>query len=210
MKIIKRIAVALVVTTTLATGIAILVLRRQQAKARSMIADLQSLQVGSVDSLRIREFLESNDFRSARSSNPPTDMNGVYETVIDNSVLARLHLAPWTRLGVLMKIEGRALSYLTVDYYTSCRGDMTSGVRVTEVPASPEIPPYQVWVYPDGGKPPNIRISITSSADPQERSRAFGLDIRCLSRIGGCSGASDLLPSAGKSGLGCETKVAGQ
>jgi hypothetical protein len=191
-------AILLAVITT------VVAIDHQRDLARSLIKDLEEMQVGSTNVRDVHAFITAHKLRPSRYDSPtPTEDSGVYETVLDNNFLARLHVAPWTRLGVLVRVENRTLSSVVVDYYVSCTGGMTSGVNVEEVPVSPGVPPYQLSVIPIGGKPPHIRITMTPAAPPAERSKAFGFDVACLTNFRGCSGASDLLPSAGRPGLSC-------
>jgi hypothetical protein len=205
MKILRWTAILMAMAIVLGVSMTFLMARHRLQLANSLLADLQQLQVGSGNSQQVRDFIKKHDLRSSQESPAWSADSGVFGTGFDNSLLVRFHLAPPTGLGVALKVENEAIRYILVDYYVACRGSMTSGVHIGQFPESPGEPPFEISVYPAGGKPPNIGIKITSAASPQQRANAFGLDLRCLTRLGGCAGASELLPSVGRQGLGCGT-----
>jgi len=204
MKILLRIAAVVAGAALLIISIIAFNGHRQYTKARELMNDLRGLVAGPIETQRIQSFIAKHDLHRTDSDTERSYGHDSYEVVLENNVLARFHLAAWTRLGVLLVLRDQTLRYVQAWYYVSCRGDMTSGVTVEQqFLAQPETPAYQLSVFPAGGKPPNIRIEMTQLASPMQRSAALKFEVGCLARIGGCSGASQLLPSAEKPGLGC-------
>jgi hypothetical protein len=204
MKIIKSTVAIVIIGTGMAIAGCIALRNIRRDAIRSLITDLQKLQVGSTTKEETLTFVKAHGLRPL-GSNVTSGDTYAYARVLDNWFLARAHLAPWTRLGILLKVEDDRLDYVNVDYYVACTGDLTSGVSVAEVPNSPNLPPYQISVSPASGKPPNIYIRMTPSSSPQERANALHLNTDCLTRTGGCSGASALLDTVGRPGLTCST-----
>lgn len=183
----------------LVAGTAFALARHERVAAHSLVLDLQDLLVGTSGEQQVKAFVKAHGLDPVRDSGGSS-----YQIVLDNTLLARLRLAPWTRLGVLVGLKDGTLDYVSLEYYVACRADMSSGIRIEELPALSERAPYQVTVIPLGGKPPTIKIELTPAAGSDQRSKAFGLNIGCLTRLGGCSGASELLPSIGMKGLNCD------
>ena len=199
------VALLVVIVAMLGAGLALVLARRQSRIAGSLIRELQWLQLGPGDVQRARALIEKYHLRRGTADPPWSSDPNVYGRGFDNSALSRLHLAPWTTLGVAIHLEGDSANYIILTAAVGCRESMASGVFIKIFPASPDVPPFDLNVHPGLGKPPNISITMTSEASTQQRMQAFGLDVGCLSRIGGCSGASELLPSLGMQGIDCRS-----
>ena len=61
--------------------------------------------------------------------------------------------------------------------------------------AEPEAAPYDV-AFRDLHNVHELSAGVRSDASAQQRRRAFDFDFSCLSRIGGCRGACEIMPSA--------------
>ena len=205
MRIVLRLALLVTIAAILGAGLAFVLAWRQSQIAGSLIRELQWLHLGPGDVQRTRMLIEKYGLRRGTDEPRWSSDPDVYGREFDNAPLARLHLAPYTSLGVAIRVEGNSVDYILIRSDVTCRQSMASGVSIKIFEASPNVSPFELNVNPGGGKPPNIFITMTPEASTQQRMQAFGLDVGCLSRIGGCSGASELLPSLGMQGIDCRS-----
>jgi hypothetical protein len=193
---VKRV-VWLGILTILVVVVALILLlvSRQQRLARSFMAELQTVRVGSGDLQVMRELRDKCGPGCSQSSEHCDQDSCELIFRFDNSPLWQLRAAPLTHLGGSVTLHRNVIDYETVVYRVSCGRELWSGADIAQFPASQAEAPFQSSVGPAGGKPPFLRVRMTSAASPEQRSKAFDLNLSCLSRLGGCSGASELAPS---------------
>jgi hypothetical protein len=112
-----------------------------------------------------------------------------------NNWLRRLRLAPpvWLRAGIGVS-RGR-IAYRHVEL---CSGEGAAyySAYVTEVPNLPQpLKDYNVGRQWSSDIKWRVSIEMTPAATAQEHGQAYRFNVRCLSRLGGCKDASELLPS---------------
>jgi hypothetical protein len=113
----------------------------------------------------------------------------------ENNPLWELRLAPFTHLGGTVALHNNEVDYAALVYRVNCGRQLSSGISIVQFPASPTEPPFQVSVSPVEGKPPFVYVRMTSAVNRDQKSSMFALNFACLSRIGGCSGVSELAPT---------------
>jgi hypothetical protein len=125
-----------------------------------------------------------------------------YTFRFDNGWLHRLRLAPLTLLTCTLGLAGNTLVYRRVFLTTTGKG-LDSGAFVQEWVSYPE--GLQVFKKSFDVRPQflgesaeikwRVHVNLTADATTEQHRIAYGLNLRCLSRIGGCRDAQQLLPS---------------
>jgi hypothetical protein len=145
----------------------------------------------------------------------PTDGNGGspspaelqpvcgYALLVENKFLHGLKLAPITNIAVSIEASGGTVDQIILWYATgefgnigvvhfiqSVAGKVTTCGRDTCVGRS----------YGSDGAVVRLNVQASADAPSIERNRLLQLNTRCLSKIGGCKNASELLPISEKGG----------
>lgn len=129
-----------------------------------------------------------NDFYSTSSS---YKNSRTYQVILTNKVAHALHLVPFTFLSAAITTVGSAPKVLVVSMYV----DDKSTVWVQE-DFSLQMQVFRVQTQRDRLMNPSkttVDLSITASHD--DRKAAFGLNVDCMIKIGGCDGPQQLLPT---------------
>jgi hypothetical protein len=193
---VKRVVwLIILVVLVIAVASVLIVASRQQRLARAFMAELQTVQVGSGDVKVMRELRDKCGPGCSQSGGHCDEDSCELIFGFDNSPFWQLRAAPMTHLGGSVALHKNVIDYEAVVYRVSCGGQLWSGANITQFPASQTETPFQLSVGPAGGRPPFLTVRMTSAASAEERTRAFDLNLLCLSRIGGCSGVSELAPS---------------
>jgi hypothetical protein len=169
--------------------------RHEQSKARAFVAELETVTVGSADIRTMRELFAKCGSSCIQSSEGCDEDRCELIFKFENYPLWRLRLAPFTHFGGTVTLHKNVIDYAAFAYRVSCSRELSSGVNISQFRASQAESPFEMSVHPLAGKPPFMTVRMTASASTEQRVRAFDLNLSCLSRIGGCSGASELAPS---------------
>ena len=198
----QRTVIALVVVLAmLVTGLGVtarVVHRRNKAEAFLKEATALPLRLATLEQVR------QLSARYDGYVDPSTcDLHGcVYLFSFDNGLLHRIRLAPYTWFTCTLGVSDNALVYRRVLLTTGNKG-IDFGAFVEEWLSYPTglqflKKPFDVRLQPKG-VPPDIRwrvhVNMTADATPEQHRIAYGLNLRCLSRIGGCEDAQEILPS---------------
>ncbi len=120
----------------------------------------------------------------------------------DNGWLHRLRLAPYTQITCTLGATDSALVYRRVDLVTRNKS-LDFGAFVDEWLTYPKglqflSKPFDVRLQPKGVLA-NVRwrvhVNLTADATPEQHRIAYSLNLRCLTKIGGCEDAQEMLPS---------------
>jgi hypothetical protein len=178
--------------------------RLNRLRARDLVAAMQTVRVGA-SSLPEVESL-ARQFGGVARQPCDASLCNVDFGPIRNSLLAKLHLAPATRLGSRITVQDGTVSYMTVGY------DVTSPARTIASADVFVFPIIEERAFPAGGAPfeVNVRWGASGSSKPDKRWKigvrmtpaapqelqraAFAFDLSCLTRLGGCTSGDELLP----------------
>lgn len=177
----------------------------QQRLAQSILTKLDTIAVGTADIRAVRDLLDKCGAACSQSQQCNEQQCEV-TFKLENSPLWKLRLAPFTHLGGSITLRNNVVDYAALVYRVNCGGrQLSSGISIEQFPGSPSEIPFEVLMDPVEGKPPTIFVRMTSAASPSQKASVFALNLTCLSRIGGCSGASELAPafSEGQKHLVC-------
>jgi hypothetical protein len=121
----------------------------------------------------------------------------------DNDWLYRLHLAPHARLTCTLGVYDGILAYRRV-FLTSGNTSAVYGAFIEEQTSLPKgVPePFSVsrqWGGAAGDRW-RVHVEMTADATADQHRIAYGLNLKCLSKLGGCRDAQQLLPTVGWGG----------
>jgi hypothetical protein len=115
----------------------------------------------------------------------------------DNGWLHRLHLAPRTSFTCTLAVSDGVLDYRRV-FLTSGNTSAVFGAFIDERLSSPPgIPePFHASLQTEGsGARWRVHVDMTADATSEQHKMAYAVNLGCLSKLGGCSDAQELLPS---------------
>jgi|SRR5271165_7174368 len=198
----KKIGIALgLVLTVCVLGIAAQVVHRRQM-AQAFLAEATALQ------LRVSTLaqIQSLAARYGGQIDPSTcDASGCsYFFRFDNGWLHRLWLAPYMRLTCTLGSENGVLVYrraILISGNGASHGafveewlDYPKGIKgLPHVEEPFDIRRQTADVV--GGRRWRVFVMLTADATPEQHRVAYNLNAGCLSRIGGCQDAQQLLPT---------------
>jgi len=165
-------------------------LSRQEAE--SFIRVVTALRVGQ-DSAASLESLTTKFPGAAR--NGSCDLgNCTYFFDFDNYWLYRLHLASYTRLTCTLTAKGGKFYSRMIDF-VSGSGPKGYAAVIREEPHLPEgmQKPFHVSRQWSGARW-RVYVDLTPEASADEHRAAYSLNVGCLSKLGGCKDAHELLP----------------
>ena len=176
-----------------------------RVRAQHLLAALQTIRVGTTTFAEMQVLARQHH---AHLSQPCEASLCRFDfPLIENTVLAKTHLAPVTRFGGLVTVKNGKVSYMTVGL------DVTSRVRTITSADVLVFPPGEQEAFPSGGAPFSIHttwggafkqgesdkkwktiVTMTSNAVPELQRAAFDFNLSCLTRLGGCTDSGELLP----------------
>lgn len=117
-----------------------------------------------------------------------------YEVVVTNSLLARLHLVPYTELRSKFWLRNGIVYENMLDYMTSLRGRYN--VVAHAAIGFNDDPYFAVHPWDDSAPLDSNGLAHVSAALSNSRKlTVLALDTGCLTRMGGCTSIAELLPS---------------
>lgn len=218
----KRLLLILIFVCGIAVLLTAYVVAEEQRDAAHLIKVLEQVQVGHTQIEDIAPALHSartaaaskdegceTNSRHSKVSSPAESGGGVsplpagaehicgYDPVVMNRVLHGLRLAPVTGIVANVETSNGIVDQLLifyqlgdfgniglVDFIQVAPGKTTNCGRATCVERS----------YGSDGAVVKIRVQVAADAPSAERNRLLNFNTRCISKIGGCKNASELLP----------------
>jgi len=156
--------------------------------AKSLISEVQTIERHPISEVWLRQWAEEHG-----GTYLCDDIGCQVEVEVYNSFLSTLRLArPAGFIAVVALEEGRLarvymfLSDLNYDARpvgatTSTAIDYTSVREPGSPPSDPEVS------EPPRGKPPSVKYTVTSSAEPHDLVLAYKLNVWCLARVVRCA-----------------------
>jgi hypothetical protein len=158
-------------------------------RAEHVLAQVRSIRVGqSFDPLKQSISLQ-NTGQFVCSDNRCS-----MESEFTNSWLSKLRLAPPTLFRVNVASEGdRVISLQVGEYIDQQASASTTEGSIGYGPEPPCAPHRRETRF---GEPWRVVIFVTPSCSGEQIERAYAYNLACLSKLGGCKNARDLLPGA--------------
>ncbi len=180
-----------IVITIAGVSIAIIT-RNERTLAIRFLADITSMTVGADESSRVASLFTRYDKQAIIHTCEAQHCTYAFE--FTNKWLYRIHLAPLIRLTCTIVVTGERLESRYCEL-SSGDGNAATSALVWEKPTW-ESQRQELWVnrtWSDGLW--RVQIRLTPAASSSQRTLAYSLNLDCLSRIGGCKGAKELLPT---------------
>jgi hypothetical protein len=189
--------IILISTTVLFAGILVFAYSRVLVRsAQAFLDDLKVLRVGKSSFAEIQQLREVYlDVWKKADCKPSQDC--ALDFAIENTWLHRLRLVPWTKFQGTLYIRDGTLTRMGV-ILAANTGNLGFGAVVVETPG--DIQDQKSYAIRhrrnQKGLPENVSIYLTPTSTATERQQAYGFNLTCLARFGGCKDSSELLPSA--------------
>jgi len=167
--------------------------RRTRHRAVSFLRDAVALQV------RVGTFEQVRNLAERYGGNPTSSEcsapSCAYSFEFKNTWLRILGLAPSTRLTCTLRVREGILD-LRECLFISGNTSASFAASIWEMPHLPQgVPePFHVSRQWSGARW-RVYVQLTPEATSEQRRIAYSLNLDCLSRIGGCEDAQQLLPS---------------
>jgi hypothetical protein len=120
-----------------------------------------------------------------------------YGLFVENKFLHRLKLAPITNIAVSIEAIGGTVDQIILFYATGEFGNVGVVHFIQSAPGKGTTCGKDTCVarfYGSDGAVVRLNVQAAADAPSIERNRRLKLNTHCLSRIGGCKNASELLP----------------
>lgn len=195
--------VAFFISIVLFVGIVTTRVIRQKRVARSFLSEAAALKLESADDAQVRRLASRYGGRIGAGVCNANRCS--YFFSFDNSWLRRLHLAPPTRLTSTLSTENGILVHRNIElasgkplaaYIAFVDERLSLRNPIEERLSLPGLKePFDIGRETSGGSRWRVFVNLTPAATNEQHRIAYDLDVGCLSRIGGCEDAYQLLPS---------------
>ena len=174
--------------------IAAVVTHQPTRNAQRFMKDLMHLEVGKssfTDALDLSKRYGGIEWKVNDSPEKCTPERCYLAFPFENTWLHRLHLAPRIVLMAIVGVENGQVRSRLVGFASATR---TPSIEVfaNERLAFSSGEAYRIVSY---SAVPRLGIELTPLATSDQRQRAYAFNLSCLSKIGGCGDAGELLPS---------------
>jgi hypothetical protein len=165
---------------------------RARAEGESFLSDVRGLRVGQStydDVLRIQT--KHKSYSSVVGNRCDRDLCNV-DFLSGNKWLYELGLVPGAIFTGGLDVRGGVLTRISVGVHLNPQG----GATTDEIPADPSVSPYEVHGrnFYQSETYFFISVFITSAASEDERQKAYAFNLACLTKLGGCKDANEILP----------------
>jgi hypothetical protein len=121
----------------------------------------------------------------------------LYQAVVTNSVLHKLHLAPSSGLLAQMETNDHFVTSIWVwsdvgDYGELAQAQFQQADRLT--PECGKDICVERYSQSDG-RPFKVHVTFAAYADTGKRNKILSVDVSCLSKVGGCKNIRELIPA---------------
>jgi hypothetical protein len=166
--------------------------------AESLLSEIRAMRPGSTPIADVESLVRTH--KKFLMKEQPSGRENVryFDFEYRNGLLSRLYLAPQVIFGVRLQVVNATLDVTNVGI-ASLSFRRYCEVHMFDFPeqSTPTGPAYRV-THHDG----SISIHLNPDATPEQREEAYAFNLKCLDRIGGCRGETELwlgtLPSRGK------------
>ena len=192
----RRIVVAFAILVLLVTAALYRAIEQPRWQAAKLLRQTQALQIGQTPFSRIEQLVAEYPGR-----------NTCYEddcsVRFDNVWMHRLDLAPVTQLQVILhrresRLAGINMAMMVVD--KSLQQQPLATAMVFDGPQQGGSPAWRAVITDDASRRPvKTFVQMSPQASADQRTAAFGFNLDCLTRRGGCQTSRDLLPGVWQS-----------
>jgi len=162
-----------------------------RTRATSFLSDLAHLQPGTSDKEAAANLAKRHG--GVVTSKLCDASSCEYWFFFENTMLARLKLAPNTKLTTYVRVEDGKLSFVNLNYWLGQQAWIV--VNESSCSTCQDLPSAELDLRRDGdGKAQRAVVTLKPESAPDLRHRALQLNANCLSKVGGCSDASELAP----------------
>jgi hypothetical protein len=166
-----------------------------------VLEQIQQVQVGKTSMEGLKQIIAQRGFPgNAKILCFPDDCT--YTFLAMNKTLHFLHLAPHSYLLTNIVVRNGVVTAIVLNSASGDYGNLASLNFVQSFSDSPEYYPFRCGqercikrLNATDGSPWRIYVALLPSVPVAERNRLLSLNTSCLSRIGGCKNARDLLPT---------------
>jgi hypothetical protein len=184
-------ALTVLVAITVVVAVSWYLSKRPEREAERVIRRLWTVQLGKT---RVEEVIHT--IPGPWVTGTPKDGRSNYQVVLTNKFLHALKLAPVAGVIVNIGADKGIIDEMQIFWEIGESGN-TAEVRFFQVASHEPECGRNVCVRRrngQNGRPWRIQIDASSSAPPAERNRFLSFNTSCLSKIGGCKDAGELLP----------------
>ena len=193
--IVRRIGIALISfvgVTAVFTGAVLLDAKRTRERAEGFLREATTLQLETDHTAQVNSLLKK--YAANVIIKNCEDTGCTYSFEFANRWFYRLQLAPWTQLTCTLylvqdKLQSRYCQLSTGDTSASCHALVWEQSHWKSSPEAFRVD--QTW----SGGPWRVQVKLTPEASASQREAAYALNLGCLSKIGGCTNAKQLLPT---------------
>lgn len=157
------------------------------AKARAFLDDLQQLRPGISAASDVAR-LNQKYVRFALT--PPEGDNATFSFAFTNWSLSSIWLAePVVMLGVI-RTDGNRVTKIEVSMQS--RAPILASME--ETVGSVDKPPFETFGKATPTQRLQLVVRLTTACTEDQRRRAYGFQLTCLSKLGGCNRPTEMLP----------------
>jgi hypothetical protein len=192
----KKIALVLIsaalVLCALLISAGLLWSKRIERRAKAFLRDASSVEVGKPNFAETWKLLQEYDGKLGAGTErcTPKDCEAYFE--FTNDYLYKLRLSTRARFFAEIHIKDG----ITQSRTTAFELGNGPGFKSADVLESfDDTRPFFIGPRTAGNKVVYLRVHINPSSTKEQRQKAYGFRLDCLTRIGGCKDAGELLPS---------------
>jgi len=191
----RRIAIAAVVLVLLVTALLLRAIEQPREQAAELLQQVQALEIGQTPYSQIEQLVAEYSGRS-------TCYEDDCSVRFDNAWMHRLGLAPMTQLQVMLHRRESRLSGINLAMMVTgatLQQPPRATAMVFDAPPQGDSPAWRAVITDDAnGRPVKTFVQISTQAQAEQRKAAYGFNLSCLTRRGGCQTSRELLPGVWK------------
>jgi hypothetical protein len=181
------VCLALIVISTLTVSTI-----RVRRKAQAFLGSVEVMKPGKSGLADVKKLAQ--EYEGDLKSCGPKQCEAYF--FFSNTLLHLVRLAPEQAFTGWLKVENGTLTHVLLRFY-SATGDTSTYAQVLDL-AQPEAEQQPYWAQlqynSSSGKAWRAIIKLTPEATIDQRVAAYTFDLRCLSIMGGCEDALQMLP----------------
>jgi hypothetical protein len=165
---------------------------RARERGEAFLSNVRRLRVGQstyddVVAIETR-YKSQSSFYGDRCDRDLCDVDSLF----GNKWLYELGLVPGAMFTGGLRVRRGILTRISVSVDSNPRYNATT----EEIPADPGVSPYEFHgrSYVESETYAFIWVRITTAASEEERQKAYAFNLACLTKLGGCKDANEILP----------------